>query len=313
MSRIDEALKRAASVHTVAEHRASSAVTLEETTLEQYPREGREAVSDRTSPASDRQHLEVTYAHELPHARVIAAPRTGDKGQLGQLGTHLEGKLVVGHETESVPVEQYRRLAATMHELQSEQGLKALMVCSALPGEGKTLTVTNLALTLSESYKRRVLLIDADLRRPSLHEVFRVPNRSGLSEGLRSDRGDLSLLKISPYLNLLPAGQADSNPMAALTSDRMRRLLEESTNAFDWVLLDAPPVGLMPDANLLARLTKAVLFVIGAGSTPFSLVRRAIEDVGRECIVGTVLNRVESQVLPSADYYRDYHDSGERA
>ena len=72
--------------------------------------------------------------------------------------------------------EQYRRLAATLHHAQAEHGLKVVMVASAVPGEGKTLTATNLALTLSESYQRRVLLIDADLRRPSLHDDVQVPN-----------------------------------------------------------------------------------------------------------------------------------------
>ena len=79
-------------------------------------------------------------------------------------------------------VEQYRRLAGAVHGLQVDRGLKTLMVTSAVPNEGKTLTVTNLALTLSESYKRRVLLIDADLRRPSVHDLFRIPNTTGLAE-----------------------------------------------------------------------------------------------------------------------------------
>ena len=150
-----------------------------------------------------------------------------------------------------------------------------------MPREGKTLTVTNLALTLSESYRRRVLLIDADLRRPSLHEVFRLPKTIGLSEALRSGSRP-HLLELSPFLSILPAGELDGDPLSALTSDRLPALVEQCATAFDWVLLDAPPVGLMPDGNVLARLAKAVVFVIAADVTPCASVERAIAEIGRD-------------------------------
>jgi capsular exopolysaccharide synthesis family protein len=200
-----------------------------------------------------------------------------------------------------------RRRTSRWHGLQAERGLKTLMVTSTLPEEGKTLTIANLALTLSESYKRRVLLIDADLRRPSIHEVFGLPNQSGLTEGLRAESGQLSVLEVSPHLSIVPAGHPDANPMAKLTSARMQALLEEAAASFDWVLLDAPPVGLMPDASLLARLTNAVVFVIAAGSTPYALVERAIADLGRECVIGTVLNRVDEDTILATGYYGSYY------
>jgi protein-tyrosine kinase len=295
MSRIDEALKRASVDDADSREltREPGARRPDESSLERYPREGRSA-SERPSRS------------ELSAARPIAAPRTGGRG-LAPTDAALEGKLIVSSETSPVAVEQYRRLAATLHGLHVERGLKMLMVTSSVPEEGKTLTVANLALTLSESYKRRVLLIDADLRRPSIHSVLGLPNVSGLSEVLRSQGAQLSLLEVSPYLSILPAGQPDANPMAKLTSERMKALLEEAGERFDWVLLDAPPVGLMPDANLLARLTEAVIFVIAAGRTPHALVDRALADLGRDHIVGTVLNRVEVRMLPTSDYYHRYY------
>jgi len=213
-------------------------------------------------------------------------------------------KLVIGDAIAPVAAEQYRRLAGAVHDLQVEHGLKTLMVTSAVPGEGKTLTIINLALTLSEACKRRVLLLDADLRRPTVHDVLRLPNTRGLSDVLRADCADLPILQLSDYLSVLPAGRLDS-PMA-LTSDRMRVLLERYAASFDWVLLDAAPVGFMPDAQLLARLTRAVLFVIASHVTPHSLVSRAIADIGEDCVIGTVLNRVEAQDIPAAGYYQDY-------
>lgn len=215
-------------------------------------------------------------------------------------------KVITSEHATAVAIEQYRRLAASIHELQVDRGLKTLLVTSALPQDGKTLTVVNLALTLSESYKRRVLLIDADLRRPSVHELFQMRNASGLSDALRSANAELSVREVSPRLKILPAGNPDANPMAGLTSERMRVLLAEAEKSFDWVLLDAPPVGFMPDAELLARLTGAVLLVVGAGKTPHSLVERTINDLGRERIVGVVLNRVEERLLPTERYYQEY-------
>lgn len=296
MSRVDEARRRVerrdAAHHAPLEARRDLAIEPDQSVLENYPRERRPA--ERPTP--------------VPPPRAISAPRAASSRPLRALDAALDGKLVGGRETPPMAVEQYRRLASSLHQLQTEVGLKTLMVTSALPREGKTLTVTNLALTLSESYRKRVLLIDADLRRPSLHEVFGLPKTSGLSEALRSGIGP-HMLELSQLLSILPAGEPEADPLGALTSDRMGALLEECAAAFDWVLLDAPPVGLMPDGNVLARLTKAVVFVIAAGSTPYKLIERAVAEVGREHIVGTVLNRVDEQQLPVAAEYSEYYAS----
>jgi capsular exopolysaccharide synthesis family protein len=294
MSRIDEARRRAAGreveprpypdAHAVGEGRVDGSV------LENYPRERKG--SDRITPVQPQ--------------RAIAAPRTASSGHLGSLDPALAGKLVGSPETPPIVVEQYRRRASSLHQLQMDTGLKTLMVTSAMPREGKTLTVTNLALTLSESYRKRVLLIDADLRRPSLHEVFRLPKTNGLSEALRSGSRP-HLLELSPLLSILPAGELQGDPLGALTSERLQTLVEHCSAAFDWVLIDTPPTGLMPDGNVLARLTKAVVFVIAAGVTPYKLIERAIGELGRDCIVGTVLNRIEEEHLPRAGEYSDYY------
>jgi capsular exopolysaccharide synthesis family protein len=249
-----------------------------------------------------------------PHPRPQpTAPRKLERPQRqsGPAHSTFEHKLVVSGNAPSLAVEQYRRLAAAIHDLQVEQGLKTLIVTSALPNEGKTLTAANLALTLSESCEHRVLLIDADLRRPFVHEVFGLPNERGLSDVLRSDDGDLPLVPVSELLSVLPAGHIDQ-PMA-LTSERMRTLLEQCAATFDWVLLDAAPVGFMADAQLLARLTRAVLFVIAAHSTPHSLVTRAIGELGPECVIGTVLNRVEEHNIPAASYLQKYYSPDPQA
>ena len=289
MSRIWEAWR------TTSGESAATVERLEdspETMLHSYPREIPRSGVSAGSAAVDR----------LPHW-IIAAPRTGARSPLGPLHPEHERKLVASDRANPMGVEQYRRLAAAVHELQVEQGLKTLMVTSAVPDEGKTLTAVNLAMTLSEACERRVLLIDADLRRPCIHQIFQLPNARGLSDALHGD-GESPLMQVSEFLSVLPAGPT-TEPMT-LTSDRMRILLDRYAASFDWVLLDAAPVGFMPDAQLLARLTRAVLFVIASHGPPHSLVSRAIADVGEEAIIGTVLNRVEARDIPAAGYYRDH-------
>jgi protein-tyrosine kinase len=297
MSRVEEARRRAAGGEAESRRHADvnggADASAETSVLENYPRERRGIGADRVAPV---------------HApRTIAAPRVASSGHLGSLDPELDGKLIGSPDTPPVVVEQYRRLASSLHHLQTDAGLKMLLVTSALPRDGKTLTITNLALTLSRSYRKRVLLIDADLRRPSLHEVFRLPKTTGLGEALRSGSRP-HFLELSPLLSILPAGQVDGDPLGALTSDRFVALLDDCASAFDWVLLDAPPVGLMPDGKVLAKLTKAVVFVIGAGKTPYKLIERAIAEIGRDSIVGTVLNRIDQDQLSTAKGYGGYDD-----
>lgn len=260
-------------------------------------------------PAAPAAFAPVMAAASRSAPAAPDAPRPGSLFE--RIDSRLAEKVVV--DTNMLPAsrEQYRRLAATLHHAQTANGLKVVMIASAVPGEGKTLTAANLALTLSESYQRQVLLIDADLRRPELHNLFRIDNTSGLSEGLMSvDEHKLPVRQVSQRLAILPAGSASSDPMAGLTSERMRRLIDEARHAFDWVIIDTPPVGLLPDANLLAAMVDGAVIVVKAGSTPYDLVRRAIDAIGRERTLGVVLNRAALGDLGSAhDYYGHYYNS----
>jgi protein-tyrosine kinase len=222
-------------------------------------------------------------------------------------------KIVTNATVKPTSVEQYRRLAGTLHHAQIERDIKIVMITSALAGEGKTLTATNLALTFSESYRRSVLLVDADLRRPSLHETFQVPNVSGLGDGLRAGQDEkLTLVEISPRLTLLTAGRPDPDPMSGLASERMKHLLAEAAARFDWVIVDTPPVGLLPDANLMGRMVDASLFVIRAGRTPHSVIQKAVSAIGRDRIMGVVLNGTDESLDTSYSYYRYYDANGRK-
>lgn len=216
-------------------------------------------------------------------------------------------RLATAPEGNSALIEQFRRLAGTLHHAQTASGIRTVMVTSAVPDDGKTLTAVNLALVLSESYRRKVLLVDADLRRPSIPHVVDLSDGVGLSETLRAtSEQKLALVQLTSRLTLLPAGQPIPDPIGVLTSARMRSILDEAATHFDWVILDAPPVGPLADASLLADMVDGTLFVIRAGHTQHSHIQKAIEAVGRERILGVVLNGVEN--MPYQAYDKYYHD-----
>jgi protein-tyrosine kinase len=222
----------------------------------------------------------------------------------------LTGKVITSDQVRTISVEQYRRLAAILHQAQLDTGIKVIMIASALAGEGKTLTAINVALTLSQSYARKVLLIDADFRRPTLHNVFKIPNGSGLNDALRAgaDR-KLTLMEMSPTLSVIPAGRPDPDPMSALTSGRMKRIIQEAAGKFDWVVIDTPPIGLLTDAHLLAAMIDAAVLVVRAGRTPHAMIQRAIQSLGRDRVIGVVLNCVDDRASVPGGKYGGYYDS----
>jgi receptor protein-tyrosine kinase len=230
-------------------------------------------------------------------------------------------KVVVSSTASHALREQYRRVAATLHHSQEETGIKTIMVTSAVPDEGKTLTATNIALTLSESYRRRVLLIDADLRRPSLDGVFMMPKGFGLNEALTGPPNrKVPLVQISKHLSLLPAGAPDPDPMSTLTSERMRTLIKEAAAAFDWVIMDTAPIGILTDAKLMGTMVDGAILVVRAGRTPADLVTRSVNALGRNRVIGVILNRADKRSSSASSYsaygydsyYGRYYDSTRR-
>jgi len=306
MSRIDEARRRAAGTSGSVEEPPA------ETVEDLQPEEPPSATALARDPLPTETPEPRTRASSAGQGDVSSHPAPGDATPEPQstlferLDARLTEKIVVDHNMSPQSREQYRRLAAVLHDAHNTSGLRVIMVASAVAGEGKTLTASNLALTFSESYQKKVLLIDADLRRPSLHSVFRLDTAMGLSDGLLST-GETKMLvrQVSPRLAVLPAGRPSSDPMAGLTSSRMRRLLEEASQTFDWIILDTPPVMLLPDAHLLASMVEGAVLVVRAESTPHELVKRSAEAIGRSRILGVVLNRAESD-SKHEDHYQYY-------
>jgi capsular exopolysaccharide synthesis family protein len=318
MSRIDEAMRRASGAGAVES-------APEQTVEDLQPEDASEATALARAPypveTVEREAARPPQAQPRTEARPDGSYETAGQAEtviasestlFERLDARLTEKIVVDHNMSPASREQYRRLAAVLHDAHNTSGLRVIMVCSAVAGEGKTLTASNLALTFSESYQKRVLLVDADLRRPSLHTVFRLDTALGLGDGLLS-AGETKMLvrQVSPRLAVLPAGRPSSDPMAGLTSARMRRLLDEAKQSFDWVILDTPPVMLLPDAHLLASMVEGAVLVVRAGSTPHDLVKRSADAIGRSRILGVVLNRAEAGGRHEDHYqYYGYSERG---
>ena len=228
------------------------------------------------------------------------------------LSVQRDTQRLVNAIDEADPVlDQLRSLAATLHQARTGRELKVIAITSSVSGEGKTLLAANLALTLSRSYMRQVLLIDADLRRPNLHRLFGISSQEGIRTALDAVREGtpVSVQEVAPRLALLPAGKPVRDPISVLASDAMQRLMSAATATFDWVIVDTPPVGMLPDMSLLSTLSDAVLLVVEAGRVRYDLVQRTVESIGADRIFGVVLNKIPERDIVAAygmHYYAPY-------
>ncbi len=205
--------------------------------------------------------------------------------------------------------EQFRRLAHSLYRLRVERHARVIGITSAVPEEGKTLTSVNVAVSLAESYRQRVLLVDADLRRPAIANLVNLPiPDGGLTEWLsRQDDTECPMVRLSPRLSIVTSAAAQQDPVALLASLRMTVLLAAARADFDWVLVDTPPAGLLCDAGVLDGSLDGFLMVVAAGRTRSDAVRQAIETVGKNRLLGMVLNRSQDNYDASKDPYAVYY------
>jgi capsular exopolysaccharide synthesis family protein len=193
--------------------------------------------------------------------------------------------------------EAFRALRTALVASSGTDATHLIAITSTQPLEGKTTTAVNIALALAIG-GARVLLIDADMRRPSLHKAMRLPNDRGLAELLSGKARMREVVQRcgDPNLLVIPAGLTPSNPSELLASDRMRAFLHQlATGPFDWVIIDTPPVLAVTDAVILAPLVHSVSFVVGADMTRWRLAERAIETLqaGHPRSIAAILNRVD--------------------
>lgn len=228
------------------------------------------------------------------------------------------GSPMSGTQTFSIGIEAFRNLRTSLIWSDGGEALKTLVVTSATPGEGKTLTAANLAVTLAYD-GLRVLLVDCDIRRPRVHGMFRVPRAPGLMEMLTTTAAPgvqpPQAIRETAIAGLfvLTCGALPSNAANLLSGTRMRVLLQELREQFDMIVLDTPPVLATADAGIVASLTDGVLLVVRAGATDRNAAQRACQHLGNvgARVIGTVLNDPGGQVAKEGDYYYPYDYAAE--
>jgi capsular exopolysaccharide synthesis family protein len=187
-------------------------------------------------------------------------------------------------------------------------GMRSIMVTSTAPSEGKTVVSSNLADALAQA-EQRTLIIDGDMRRPRVHEVFEMAQEPGLSNVLIGAVDVRSAIRQTgnPFLSVLPAGHIPPNPAELLGSKKYQRLIEELAKDYDWIIVDAPPVMAVTDAAVVSNGVTGVVFVVGAEMTPRRTAQTALEQLtgARAKVIGAVLNRVN--VHRHSYYYAQYY------
>ncbi|WP_217077959.1 CpsD/CapB family tyrosine-protein kinase [Clostridium baratii] len=199
---------------------------------------------------------------------------------------------ILEKQSKSIEAESYRILRTNIMYSSFDKEIKRILVTSAEPGEGKSITSGNLALAFAHDEKK-VILIDCDLRKPSLHKKFRISNNRGLSDVI-IDRDKLNkcIQKRTEYLDILTSGKIPPNPSEMLGSKAMSSLLDELSNIYDVIILDSPPVLAVTDAQILSTKTDGTILVVRGEKTKKDSVisAKGILNKVNANILGTVLN-----------------------
>jgi capsular exopolysaccharide synthesis family protein len=218
----------------------------------------------------------------------------------------LDPLLVAGLLPHSLAAERFRSLRTRITNAENGKPYRVLLLTSPNRGEGKSITTTNLGLTMAQEFHRRVAVVDADLRKPRVHTLFGLPHGPGLTDVLvGSATLDEVALSLPEYgLTVIPAGTPTDHPAELLGSAAMRRLLDALRARFDRVVVDTPPAGLLADVGVMAPMADGVLLIIRAGVTPKPAIERALASFDPTKLLGLVLNEVGP--TPDADGYYGY-------
>ena len=204
--------------------------------------------------------------------------------------------------------EDYRTLRTSLLLSQGDRKARVFCFLSALPKEGKTANVVNAAVSFSQ-LEKRVLLIDGDLRKPRCHKVFKVKNKEGLSSYLIGNAGLAEAVRKTAIDNLylIPCGPKPPNPAELLNSQRMKELIQEAKEKFDFVLIDSPPIMAVIDGVITSSVADGAVFIIQAGKTPRKAFLKSVEKLRNSNvhIIGVLFN--EARIEKRSSYYNSYY------
>ncbi len=245
----------------------------------------------------------------MPKRRLLLVGGGGNDDTESKASTEL----LINNDPRSSLAEAYRQLRTSILLSTAGHAPKSLLITSSLPAEGKTTTAINTAISLAQT-GAKVLVIDADMRRPRLHSVFGVSNAEGLSTILSNEMQAKEILEIIQYdndskLNLLPSGPIPPNPAELIGSEQMANLLEVMQGHFTHVVVDSPPIASFTDGVLIASMVDGVILVVHSGKSSRQVVRRSrqlLQDINAK-VFGVVLNNVNLRSQDNYYYYQSYY------
>jgi len=272
-----------------------------------------EANRDGAPKPPEPAPVEDVAEPELPTPEVAQKPLSQELSEFPSLSVAVkpESRLVFFTDPDSLAAEKFRFLSVRLRQIQQNRSIKKVLVTSTIPEEGKTLISANLAGALA-GRKQKVLLIEGDLRRPSLAKEFGLGRLSGLGEWLRGDHRKLTnVYRLEgPGLWLMPAGDPPANALELMQSASLSQLMAQLSNLFDWIIVDSPPLLPLADTTVWARLTDGALLVAREGTTRRAMLERGLQVVKKSDLLGVILNGC----APSRDnsYYQSYYNPGNK-
>jgi capsular exopolysaccharide synthesis family protein len=231
-----------------------------------------------------------------------------DFGQFPSLPISLspDGKMICLTAQDSLGAEKFRFLAVRLRQIQQSRPLKKVLITSTIPEEGKSTVCANLAAILAKKKQHKVLLVEGDLRRPTLSKEFGLAKIPGLSEWLKGEPRPIANIYHLEGANLwfLPAGHPPENPLELMQSGRLSQLMKTLTDWFDWIIIDSPPVLPLADTSVWARLADGILLVTREGTTKKRLLQQGLQVLEQSNLLGAVLN--SSSNTDHSNYYQRY-------
>jgi capsular exopolysaccharide synthesis family protein len=297
MSRIFDALQRSGTEQSGVEYPDLISVV-----TEVFEREKKTAGAPAEPiPAIETPSIDVAVSEQRLTEGSVTEP---SEFPVLNISVPASSRLVFLTAPDSLAAEKFRFLGVRLRQLQQSRSLKRVLITSTIPEEGKSLVSANLAGVLARR-KQRVLLIEGDLRRPSLAQQFGLGRLAGLGEWLQGDGRKLTnLYRLEgPDFWLMPAGDPPANPLELMQSGKLSRLMEQLASMFDWVVVDSPPLLPLADTTVWSRVTEGTLLVAREGKTEKAMLQRGLELVKKSELIGVVLNGTH---VNHKNYYQRY-------
>jgi capsular exopolysaccharide synthesis family protein len=243
----------------------------------------------------------ISAVAELPQVEERLDPF--DQFQSLRVSITPESRLVSVTDSETPAAEAFRLLGVRLRHLRRDRTLKKVVITSTIPQEGKSMVAGNLACTLAQKTQQKILVLEGDVRRPSLSKMFGIGKNPGLCEWLEGEgRLEASIYHLAdPGLWILPAGSAPSNALELLQSGKLSKMMDQLTAWFDWIIIDSPPVLPLADTSVWMRLADGVLLTTRQGITMKRQLQRGLEAIEPKKLIGALVN--SSKNAATSDYY----------